>query len=87
MSTIEFRNSQEAFIHRNIREILEKDGHETADATKAANFAVETYRSTATFGGQRGGKCFEYCLARAKQFVAPLKKKAEKTKRARGKAA
>lgn len=54
MSTIEFRHSQEAFIHRNIREILEKDGHETADATKAANFAVETYRSTATFGGRRG---------------------------------
>ncbi|MBE4575506.1 hypothetical protein BOO36_17020 [Vibrio navarrensis] len=87
MSTIEFRNSQEAFIHRNIREILEKDGHETADATKAANFAVETYRSSATFGGRRGGKCFEFCLDRAKQCVIPLKKKTEKTKRSRGKAA
>ncbi|EGR1514148.1 hypothetical protein D6089_20195 [Vibrio vulnificus] len=87
MTKIEFRNSQEAFIHRNIREILEKDGHETADATKAANFAVETYRSTATFGGRRGGKCFEFCLDRAKQFVAPLKKKADKVKRARGKTA
>lgn len=87
MTKIEFRNSQEAFIHRNIREILEREGHETADATKAANFAVETYRSTATFGGRRGGKCFEFCLDRAKQFVAPLKKKADKVKRARGKTA
>ncbi|EKO3679205.1 hypothetical protein M3905_000887 [Vibrio metschnikovii] len=86
MSTIVFRNSQEAFIHKNVFQILQAEGHEPLNASRAADLAVETYRTTAAFGG-RGGKCFDYCLGRARLLLLPAKKKAEKAKRARGKAA
>lgn len=55
MSTIVFRNSQEAFIHKNVFRILQAEGHEPLNASRAADLAVETYRTTAAFGG-RGGQ-------------------------------
>jgi|GEM_PF-4809122 hypothetical protein len=50
-----FRNSQEAFIHKHVSQILTNKGHEASDVKRAANFAVDTYRNTASFGGSRGG--------------------------------
>ncbi|HDI3224771.1 TPA: hypothetical protein PMB55_000017 [Vibrio cholerae] len=85
MSTIVFRNSQEAFIHKNVLKILLSEGHEEINANRGADFSVEVYRSTASFG--RGGKCFEYCLGRARVLLLPAQKSAEKTKRTRSKAA
>ncbi|MGL4223858.1 MAG: hypothetical protein ACRCSE_01745 [Vibrio sp.] len=85
MSTV-FRNSQEAFIHKNVLKQLDADGHEPLNANRSADFAVKTYRETASFGG-RGGKCYEFCLGKARQMLLPAKKSAEKTKRTRGKAA
>lgn len=86
MSTVVFRNSQEAFIHKHISKILTDKGHDVSDISRAADFAVETYRNTASFGGTKGGKCFEFCLAKAEQLLAPVKKQAAKNKR-KGKAA
>ncbi|EOE6052910.1 hypothetical protein [Vibrio cholerae] len=54
MSTIVFRNSQEAFIHKNVLKILLSEGHEEINANRGADFSVEVYRSTASFG--RGGQ-------------------------------
>ncbi|MBL4265726.1 hypothetical protein [Vibrio fluvialis] len=81
MSTVVFRNSQEAFIHKHISKILTDKGHDVLDISRAADFAVETYRNTASFGGAKGGKCFEFCLAKAEQLLAPVKKQAAKNKR------
>ncbi|ELP4885372.1 hypothetical protein QPB17_000217 [Vibrio cholerae] len=81
MSTVVFRNSQEAFIHKHISKILTDKGHDVSDISRAADFAVETYRNTASFGGAKDGKCFEFCLAKAEQLLAPVKKQAEKNKR------
>ncbi|EKO3530657.1 hypothetical protein K5Y46_001705 [Vibrio fluvialis] len=81
MSTVVFRNSQEAFIHKHISKILTDKGHDVSDISRAADFAVETYRNTASFGGAKGGKCFELCLAKAEQLLAPVKKQAAKNKR------
>ncbi|MCY9802667.1 hypothetical protein OTK51_04395 [Vibrio scophthalmi] len=81
MSIVITRNSQEEFIHKNISQILLGEGYERSEATRASDFAIETYRTTASFGGSRGGKCFDYCLERARQLLSPLKKKAAKTKR------
>ena len=79
MSTVVFRNSQEAFIHKHISKILTDKGHDVSDISRAADFAVETYRNTASFGGAKGGKCFEFCLAKAEQLLAPLKSRQQKT--------
>ncbi|MCG6410336.1 hypothetical protein K6U17_14035 [Vibrio fluvialis] len=81
MSTVVFRNSQEAFIHKHISKILTDKGHDVSDISRAADFAVETYRNTASFGGAKGGKCFEFCLAKAEQLFAPVKKQVAKNKR------
>lgn len=81
MSTMTFRNSQEAFIHKHVTQKLIEKGYEAIDVSKAANLAVDTYRNTASFGGSRGGKCFDYCLAKAEQLLSPLKKQAAKNKR------
>ncbi|ENM5757823.1 hypothetical protein ACQ902_000007 [Vibrio mimicus] len=76
MSTIVFRNSQEAFIHKNVLKILLSEGHEESNANRGADFSVEIYRCTASFGLE--GKRFEYCLGRARVLVLPAKKSAEK---------
>ncbi|MDW6016748.1 hypothetical protein SBW85_03065 [Vibrio plantisponsor] len=81
MSTMTFRNSQEAFIHKHVSLKLTEKGFETLDVKRAANFAVDTYRNTASFGGSRGGKCFDFCLAKAEQLLSPIKKQAAKNKR------
>ncbi|MFS1981173.1 hypothetical protein BCU36_019190 [Vibrio lentus] len=80
MTTSLLRNSQEEFIHKNIHQILLGEGYEQHEATRACDFAIETYRTTASFGG-RGGKCFDFCLAKARQLLAPMKKTAVSRKR------
>ena len=81
MSTMTFRNSLEAFIHKQVTQKLIEKGYEAIDVSRAANLAVETYRNTASFGGSKGGKCFDFCLAKAEQLLSPLKKQAAKNKR------
>ncbi|PNH99578.1 hypothetical protein [Vibrio diazotrophicus] len=81
MSTMTFRNSLEAFIHKQVTQKLIEKGYETIDVSRATNLAVETYRNTASFGGSKGGKCFDFCLAKAEQLLSPLKKQAAKNKR------
>ncbi|CAH7333410.1 MULTISPECIES: hypothetical protein [Vibrio] len=80
MTTPLLRNSQEEFIHKKIHQILLGEGYEHHEANHACNFAIETYRTTASFGG-RGGKCFDFCLAKARQLLAPMKKTANARKR------
>ncbi|MDK9757660.1 hypothetical protein KIV40_20240 [Vibrio sp. D173a] len=80
MKTSLHRNSQEEFIHKNIHQILLGEGYERHEANRASDFAIETYRTTASFGG-RGGKCFDFCLAKARQLLAPIKKTAASRKR------
>lgn len=80
MTTSLLRNSQEEFIHKKIHQILLGEGYKRDEATRACNFAIKIYRTTASFGG-RGGKCFDFCLAKARQFLAPVKKKATARKR------
>ncbi|NOI20849.1 hypothetical protein F0223_21735 [Vibrio coralliilyticus] len=80
MSTLLCRNSQEEFIYKNISQILSGEGYEQSEVRRASDFAIETYRTTASFGG-RGGKCFDYCLSRARQLLSPVKKKASTRKR------
>ncbi|PMK03338.1 hypothetical protein [Vibrio sp. 10N.261.55.A7] len=76
MSTLELRNNHETFIDKHIRQILKAEGYESNEISRGCDHAIETYRTTATFGGARGGKAFDYCLARAKQLLSPVKKKA-----------
>ena len=80
MTTPLLQNSQEEFIHKNIHQILLGEGYEHHEANRAFNFAIETYRTTASFGGH-GGKCFDFCLTKARQLLAPMKKTANARKR------
>lgn len=80
MKTSPLRNSQEEFIHKHIHKILIGEGYEYHQVNRACHFAIETYRTTASFGG-RGGKCFDFCLVKARQLLAPMKKKATSRKR------
>ncbi len=72
MSTIAYRNSQEAFIGKNITQILEKEGHGSTDIRQAVQRGIDHYRNSAGFAR---GKVFDECLARAKQMLAPKKAK------------
>ncbi|GEM77511.1 hypothetical protein [Vibrio sagamiensis] len=74
------RNSQEEFIHKNIHRILLGEGYKRHEANRACDFAIETYRTTASFGG-RNGKCFDFCLTKARQLLAPMKKTVASHKR------
>ncbi|CAH8235519.1 hypothetical protein [Vibrio aestuarianus] len=89
MSTLILRDNREAFIDKHIRQILEAEGYEPLEINRACDLAVQTFRTTASFGGAKGGKCFDYCLAKAKQLLGPVKKKAAKNAnaKAKGKAA
>ena len=80
MTTSLLRNSQEEFIHKNIHQILVGEAYEQNEANRACNFAIETYRTTASFGA-RSGKYFDFCLAKARQLLAPMKKTAVSRKR------
>ncbi|EDP60819.1 hypothetical protein [Vibrio sp. AND4] len=80
MKTSLHRNSQEEFIHKNIHQILRGEGYEQSEADRACDFAIESYRTTASFGG-RDGKSFDFCLAKARQLLAPMKKTAASRKR------
>ncbi|PMM66001.1 hypothetical protein [Vibrio splendidus] len=60
--------------------VLLGEGYERHEANRACDFAIDAYRTTASFGG-RGGKCFDFCLARARQLLAPMKKTASSRKR------
>ncbi len=70
MSTIAYRNSQEAFIGKNITQILEKEGHGSTDIRQAVQRGIDHYRNSAGF-------------ARAKQMLAP--KKAKRTAKSKAK--
>ncbi|MBF4354391.1 hypothetical protein [Vibrio anguillarum] len=80
MSTVNTRNSYEDFIHKNVKHILLGEGDEPSEVMRASDLAVSTYRTTASFGGSRGGKCFDYCLSRARQLLSPVKKQAAKAR-------
>ncbi|SHO54372.1 hypothetical protein [Vibrio quintilis] len=53
--SVAFRNGYEAFIHKNISQILISEGHDTASVNQASDFAIDIYRNTASFGKARGG--------------------------------
>ncbi|HDU8571243.1 hypothetical protein [Vibrio alginolyticus] len=72
MSTLTYRNSQEAFIAKHMTTALENDGHEELDIKRAVERGINHYRNTAGFAK---GKVFDECLARAKQMLSPSKPK------------
>ncbi|MCX8871554.1 hypothetical protein NOK74_05090 [Vibrio parahaemolyticus] len=72
MSTLTYRNSQEAFIGKHIASQLEQDGHEATDIHRAVERGIDHYRTSAGFAR---GKVFDECLARAKQILSPKKQK------------
>ncbi len=74
MSTMTFRNSQEAFIHKHVTQKLIEKGYEAIDVSKAANLAVDTYRNTASFGGSRGGQMFRLLPGKSRAVALPSQK-------------
>ncbi|WP_235618075.1 hypothetical protein [Vibrio cholerae] len=76
MSTIVFRNSQEAFIHKNVLKILLSEGHEEINANRGADFSVEVYRSTASFG--RGGQVLRILSRQSPRSAAASQKECRK---------
>ncbi|MGD8109352.1 hypothetical protein [Vibrio sp. TRT 17S01] len=74
MSTVIFRNSQEEFIHKHVSQILSSDGYEPIEVNRGADFAVETYRNTASFGGARGGQMLRVLSCKSKAASLPCQK-------------
>ncbi|WP_417507715.1 hypothetical protein [Marinomonas gallaica] len=72
MSTLTYRNSQEAFIGKHITSLLEQDGHEELDIKRAVERGIDHYRTSAGFAR---GKVFDECLVRAKLMLSPKKPK------------
>ena len=68
--TIDYRNSQEAFIGKHIAQALENDGHEASDIRRAVQRGIDHYRSSAGF-------------ARAKQMLFPTKSKRQTKSKAK----
>ncbi|WP_158161185.1 hypothetical protein [Grimontia hollisae] len=78
------RTNQEAFIVKNIAQILETEGYPPQEVDRGCNEALRFYRTTASFAR---GKVFDSCLTKARVLLQPSKKAAKKNASRRGKAA